>query len=225
MTRYLVRRSSGHRAALTALVSVTVLLMACGGSAATPSTSAAPVSVVATFPPSQTAIEPGSYRWDGFERSIAITVDSGWEIGHDDPTFFDLFRGSDFPSVSFARFTEVYKDAVTRVEATDPATVAATLGERPDVTMTKPTAITLGGLGGLQFDLTTTAPKTPLFLGRAGDFRLEPEFKTRYRVLEFPGGGVLVIGVHSRGDAFDAAVALADPSGDEPPGRADHPCP
>ena len=37
------------------------------------------------------------------------------------------------------------------------------------------------------------------------------EFKTRYRVLDFPGGGVLVIGVHSRGEGFDAAVALADP--------------
>jgi len=212
----------------TAVVIITAVVMACSGPASTPSSivsSATPSSVpaatssasgatvggAATFPPSQTAIAPGTYRWDGFERPVSVTVASGWEIGHDDPAFFDLFRGSDFPSVSFARFTDVYVDAASRSAATDAATVAATLGNRPDVTMTDPTAIELGGLHGLQFDLTTTAPKTSLFFGPAGDFRLEPTFRTRYRVLDFPGGGVLVIGVHGLGEGFDAAVALADP--------------
>jgi hypothetical protein len=216
--------------ALIAIAGVTALLIACGAPAGTPtgspsqvapsqgasspvpaSTSATPADVVATFPPSQVAIEPGTYRWDGFARSISITLGSGWALGHDDAAFFDLFRGSDFPAVSFARFTDVYADATTRSEATDSATVAATLGSRRDMTVTEPTTIDLGGLPGRQFDLTTTAPKTALFFGPAGDFRLDPEFKTRYRVLDFPGGGVLVIGIHAHEDEFDAAVALAEP--------------
>ena len=106
----------------------------------------------------------------------------------------------------------MYVDGVKRSAATDAAAVAATLGRRTDVSMTDPTAIELGGRDGLQFDLTTTAPKTPLFYGPAGDFRLEPAFKTRYRVLDFPVGGILVIGVHSPGEGFDAAVASRIPS-------------
>ena len=201
-----VRRSPVRRRAVALLVVAAAL----GGGCTAPTSVASP-SPAATFPPSQTAIDPGTYRWDGFDPSISVTVGAGWELGHDDPSFFDLFRGSDFPSVSFARFTDVYQDTTTRFEATDAATVAATLSGRSDITITDPAAIELGGLPGLQFDLTTGAPKTPVFFGPAGDFRLEPDFKTRYRILDVPGGGVLVIGIHDHADAFDAAVALADP--------------
>ena len=148
----------------------------------------------------------------GWLRTV-LTVDlgTGWEIGHDDPAFWDLFRGSDFPSISFARFTDVYTDGVSREAATDPADIAATLSARDDLTITAPKAIELGGMQGQQFDLVTTEPKTPVFVGPAGDFRLDPEFKTRYRVLDFPGGGVLVIGIHAPDPDFEAAVGLADP--------------
>ena len=209
------------------LLGAMMLLVACGTPASAPRASSASGPAVtdpppaspedtraangATFPPSQTAIQPGTYRWDGFERSIWMSLGAGWELGHDDPAFFDLFRGSDFPSISFARFTDVYVDATRRSEATDAATVVNTLSRRKDVTVTEPIAIELGGLSGRQFDLTTTAPKTALFFGPAGDFRLEPAFKTRYRVLDFPGGGVLVVGVHALAAGFDPGVALADP--------------
>ena len=173
--------------------------------------SAAPTDTAVTFPPSQTPIEPGTYRWDGFESSISIAVGPGWELGHDNAAFFDLFRGSDFPSVSFGRFTDVYVDATTRVAAVDAGAVAATLTARTDVTVTDSSAIELGGRGGRQFDLVTVNPQTPLFFGPAGDFKLDPEFKTRYRVLDFPGGGVLVIGIHTRDHGFDDGVALAEP--------------
>ena len=120
------------------------------------------------------------------------------------------FRGSDFPSISFARFTDVYVDGTTRVEAVDAETVSATLMGRTDVTVTDSSASGLGGRGGRQFDLTTLKAQTPLFFGPAGDFKLDPEFKTRYRVLDFPGGGVLVIGIHTRDGGFDDGIALAD---------------
>jgi hypothetical protein len=164
-----------------------------------------------TFPPSQTPIEPGTYRWDGFESSISIAVGSGWDLGHDNAAFFDLFRGSDFPSVSFARFTDVYADGTTRVAAVDAQTVAATLMGRADMTVSASSTIELGGRGGRQFDVATLQPQTPLFFGPAGDFKLDPEFKTRYRVLDFPGGGVLVVGIHARDGGFDDGVALAEP--------------
>jgi hypothetical protein len=170
-----------------------------------------PASGGRTFPPSQTAIEPGTYRWDGFEHPVSVALGSGWALGHDTPAFFDLFRGSDFPSVSFARFTDVYLDGTHRTAAVDAATVASTLARRSDMTLTDPATIELGGLGGRQFDLATSKPQTPLFLGPAGDFRLDPEFKSHHRVLDFPGGGVLVIGIHAHTDDFDDAVALGDP--------------
>ena len=82
---------------------------------------------------------------------------------------------------------------------------------RTDVTVTDSSARELGGRGGRQFDLTTLKPQTPPFFGPAGDFKLDPEFKTRYRVLDFPGRGVLVIGIHTRDGGFDVGMALAEP--------------
>ena len=153
----------------------------------------------------------GTYRWDGFESSVSIAVGPGWALGHDNAAFFDLFRGSDFPSISFARFTDVYVDGTTRAAAVDAETVAATLTGRADVTVTGLAPVELGGRTGRQFDLATLQPQTPLFFGPAGDFKLDPEFKTRYRVLDFPGGGVLVVGIHTRDGGFDDGVALAEP--------------
>ena len=205
-----------------AILATAVLLAACGpGSSPSPSVgSVAPSpsldatigpSAGRTFPPSQTPIDPGTYVWSGFERDISVELGAGWDLGHDNPAFFDLFRGSDFPSVSFARFSDVYSDAATRRPATDASAVVAALAGRADVTLTGRAAIQLAGLSGEQFDVVTQAAKTPLFFGPAGDFRLDPEFKTRYRVLDFPGGGVLVIGVHARLADFDEAIALGDP--------------
>jgi hypothetical protein len=168
-------------------------------------------SAARTFPPSQTPIEPGRYRWDGFEHAITIDLGPGWALGHDNPTFFDLFRGSDFPSITFARFDEVYVDRVARAKASNVGSVVTTLAGRADLTVGDSSTVTLGGMTGRQFDLTTNEPQTPLFFGRAGDFKLDPEFQTRYRIIDFPGGGVLVVGVHTKNGGFDAGVALGDP--------------
>lgn len=140
-----------------------------------------------------------------------MTVGRGWALGHDNAAFFDLFRGSDFPSISFARFTHVYVDKTARVVAVDAETVVATLIGRTDMTVTDLSTIKLAGLDGRQFDLATLEPQTPLFFGPAGDFQLDPGFRTRYRVVDFPAGGVVVIGIHARDDGFDDAVALAEP--------------
>lgn len=199
---------------MVATALVAILIAGCGfgsGGQATERASATPVRPALIFPPSQTPIEPGTYRWDGFDRPVSITLGPGWQLGHDNPAFFDLFRGSDFPAVSFARFSDVYTDRAHRVVAGDAESVETSLLGRIDLTLTGVTPTELGGLEGWQFDLTTLEARTPLFFGPAGDFQLEPEFETRYRVLDFPGGGVLVVGIHARVDAFDAGLALGDP--------------
>ncbi|MEO8469495.1 MAG: hypothetical protein ABI573_07495 [Chloroflexota bacterium] len=173
--------------------------------------SATPALAGATFPPSQTPIDAGTYRWDGFERPVSLRLDAGWQLGHDNPAFFDLFRGSDFPAVSIARFTDVHTNRISRVAAVDAQQVEATFLGRSDMTMAGRAAIELGGLNGRQFDLTTLEARTPLFWGPAGIFQLDPDFVTRYRILDVPGGGVLVIGVHAHPDAFDAGLAIAEP--------------
>lgn len=212
------RRGRGTALAVAGLAA---LLAACGPSAnpassgapgsAPPIASATAPSTGATLPPPQTPIGPGTYRWDGFEHTILVTLGEGWDLGHNNPTFFDLFRGSDFPAVTFARFTHVYLDGTSRAQATDAAGAATTFAGRPDMTVTQPLDIQLGGLSGRQFDVTTKAAKTPLFFGQAGDFRLDPEFSTRYRILDFPGGGILVIGIHAHVADFDGALALGEP--------------
>jgi hypothetical protein len=212
-----------RRTARIVLAAMTLSLMGCGSSAgpASPTTgdhrssAASPTAQASaatrTFPPSQTAIEPGRYRWDGFERPISVELGSGWALGHGNPTFFDLFRGSDFPSVTFARFGDVYTDQATRTHATDAASVVGALAGRKDVTMTNQSTVTIGGLTGRQLDLATTQPRTPLFFGPAGDFRLDPEFRTRYRILDWPGDGILVIGIHTPDGSFEDGVALGEP--------------
>ena len=208
--------------ATATLVAAAVVLAGCGTPASSSvsnssqaplatANSSVPTGTALTFPPSQTPIEPGIYRWDGFEPSITIALGPGWALGHHNAAFFDLFRGSDFPSVTFGRFTDVYVDGTTRVPAVDAETVAATLMGRTDMTVTVLSDDELGGHAGRRFDLVTLAPRTPLFFGPAGDFKLDPEFKTRYRVLDFPGGGVLVIGIHTRQAGFDDGVTLAEP--------------
>lgn len=207
--------ASSHRGIVVVATAVVAILIAgCGfgsGGQAMEGASATPIRPALTFPPSQTPIEPGTYRWDGFDRPVSVALGPGWQLGHDNPAFFDLFRGSDFPAVSFARFTDVYADRAHRVVADDVVSVETSLLERTDLALTGVTPTTLGGLEGWQFDLATQEARTPLFFGPAGDFQLDPEFKTRYRVLDFPGGGVLVVGIHSRVDAFDAGVALGEP--------------
>jgi hypothetical protein len=172
---------------------------------------ASSVAAARTFPPSQTPIAPGRYRWSRVAPAVSFDVGPGWELGHAHPEFFDLFRGSDFPSVSFARFTSVHSDATTQVPATDAQTVVAALSARSDVTLSGAEAVTLGGLSGTRFDLSVASPQTPLFMGPAGAFKMDPGFVNRYRVLDLPGGGVLVIGVHVRGDGIEAASGLAEP--------------
>ena len=43
------------------------------------------------------------------------------------------------------------------------------------------------------------------------DFRLDPEFSTRRRILDFGGGGILVIGIHAHVADFEAGLAVAEP--------------
>jgi hypothetical protein len=227
-------RPRGGGFGATALLAVAVLINGCaapgapsvsasstppaasGGTASLPpaptgGTASSPEPGGQAFPPPQTPIAAGTYQWDGFERWISVSLGPGWALGHDNPSFFDLFRGSDFPSISFARFTDVYVDATHRAAAADASTVAGILAGRTDMTVRNASAIELGGLRGRLFDLTTVAPMTPLFLGPAGDFKLDPEFKTRYRILDFPGGGILVVGIHARAAGFEDGVALGDP--------------
>jgi hypothetical protein len=212
---------SRHRSSSTIhALAVAVLVAGCGGSAASMAPlSAAPavsspsgaLDAVRSFPPPQTAIQPGTYRWTGFDPPISVTLGPGWALGHDHPAFFDLFRGSDFPSVSFARFTSVYADATNQVAASDAMAVAATFAARSDLTVTGSSAVELGGLRGRVFDVVTRTAKTPLFFGPAGDFRLDPEFTTRYRILDIPGGGILVVGIHTRVGKVEEGLALGEP--------------
>jgi hypothetical protein len=184
-----------------------------------PSASAAATSGIAshlagaerTLPPSQVPIAPGTYRWDGFVPAVSFELESGWQVGHRHPEFFDLFRGDDFPGVSFGRFDDVFTGVSAPVPASDAATVVASLSGFPGLTVSPPRPIELGGLPGQEFTLTSSVQQTPLFRGAGGDFKMDPGFETRYRILDLPDGGVLVVGVVARDCGLDEAEELAAP--------------
>lgn len=157
------------------------------------------------------AVEPGTYTWEEFSPAVSFEVGPGWEVGHRNPEFFDLFVDGDFPAVSFGRFVDVFTDDTTRVPARDAANVIASLSTRPDVTLSAPQSAQMGGLRGQAFTLSVATDQTPLFGGRNGVFRMDPGFETRYTALDVPGDGVIFVGVAAREGELDAALDAAAP--------------
>ena len=164
------------------------------------------------LPASGQAVEPGTYRWDGFQPALELTVGDGWKVGHRHGEYFDLFVGGGFPGVGFGRFDAVHvTDAVTR-PMTDAASVVAAMKANPTMRVEDVGKAALAGLTGLTVDLRVTKERTAVLDGAGGTFHLDPGFTIRYHLLDVPGGGVLEVSVLAgEGRAIDDAAAVAAP--------------
>ena len=150
-------------------------------------------------------LEPGTYRFDGFEPAVEVTVGDGWEVGHFHPDFFDLFHAGDFPSVGFARFATVkHRDGTTYAAVTAEAVVAA-LRSNPDLEVVDVGPVLVAGLAGRTVDIRAKREQSPLFSTPNGDFRFDPEFISRWHILEVDGGTMQIL-VAARPGKLDAAI-------------------
>ena len=129
-----------------------------GNPAPTPSADAASIRIAcATAPCEFPLIEGAGYVTTRFEEPIDLrTATDRWLVTRDTPGAFQVEIGRDarraITVFTDPRGVDPVGDPVA-VELSDAASVAEWLAEREDLSVSAPTAVTLGGLSGLQVDL------------------------------------------------------------------------
>jgi hypothetical protein len=220
-----VRREVRPSASLAAAILGSVLAFSLASCASAPS---ATPSVAATAtdqatarptafpPPSGVAwledgrLQPGTYWFNGFDPWLEVRVGEGWEVGHFHRDFFDLFAAGDFPSIGFGRFATVkYRDGTTFPAVNADAVVRA-LRSNPDLEVTDVGAAQVAWLTGLTVDIRAKREQSPLFSTPDGDFKFDPEFISRWHILDVPGGTMQIL-VAARPGKLDAAIATTRP--------------
>jgi hypothetical protein len=153
----------------------------------------------------------GTYWFNGFEPWLELTVPSdGWEVGHFHPEFFDLFHAGDFPSIGFGRFAAVKHRDGTTFESTDAQSIVAALRTNPELEVIDVGPAAVAGLTGLTIDIRAKSPQTPLFTTPGGDFNFDPEFLSRWQILDVPDGAIEIL-VAARPGHLEDAIATTQP--------------
>jgi hypothetical protein len=155
-------------------------------------------------------LEPGTYWFDGFDPWLEVTVGEGWEVGHFHDGYFDLFHAGDFPSIGFGRFAAVKHRDGTTIEATSARVVVDGLRSNPELEVVDVGAASVAGLTGLTIDVRAKSQQVPLFGAPDGDFKFDPEFLSRWHILDVPGGTVEIL-VAARPGRLVAAIETTRP--------------
>ena len=155
-------------------------------------------------------LEPGTYWFNGFDPWLEVTVGEGWEVGHFHDDFFDLFHEGDFPSIGFGRFAAVKHRDETTIEATSARVVVDGLRSNPELEVVDVGPAAVAGLTGLTIDIRAKSQQVPLFGTPDGDFKFDPEFLSRWHILDVPGGTIEIL-VAARPGRLDAAIETTRP--------------
>jgi hypothetical protein len=155
-------------------------------------------------------LEAGTYWFNGFDPWLEVTVGEGWEVGHFHRDFFDLFHAGDFPSIGFGRFAEVKHRDGTTIEATSARVVVDGLRSNLELEVTDVARASVAGLQGLTVDIRAKNQQVPLFGTPDGDFRFDPEFLSRWHILDVPGGTIEIL-VAARPGRLDDAIETTRP--------------
>jgi len=156
------------------------------------------------------ALEPGTYWFNGFDPWLEVTVREGWEVGHFHDNFFDLFLEGDFPSIGFGRFAAVKHRDGTTIEATSAQVVVDGLRSNPELEVADVGPASVAGLTGRTVDIRAKSQQVPLFGTPDGDFRFDPEFLSRWHILDVPGGAIEIL-IAARPGRLDEAIAATRP--------------
>jgi hypothetical protein len=149
-------------------------------------------------------LEPGTYRFAGFQPSVEITVGADWEVGHFHPYLFDLFYRSTFPSIGFGRFPTVKHRDGTTVDATSARAVVGALRANDELEITEVGPASIAGRSGFTIDVRAIHPQTPLFSAPDGDFKFDPGLVARLHVLDVPDGAMELLIAAQPGKLQDA---------------------
>jgi len=203
-------------------VALIVLVAGCGGNAVaspSPSSAGGPRAAQSAIPapspsleplPSGVAwlrdgvLEPGTYRFAGFQPSVEITVGADWEVGHFHPYLFDLFYQSSFPSIGFGRFPTVKQRDGTAIEATNAQAAVDALRANDELEIIEVGPASIAGRSGITIDVRAIHPQTPLFSAPDGDFKFDPGLVARLHILDVPGGAMELLIAAQPGKLEDA---------------------
>jgi hypothetical protein len=168
------------------------------------------------LPEVEKALRPGEYRPEVFKPSLSFKVSDGWRTSPPVASDALLLAWGETAVLMVANVHEVYKPTRTGtpniVEA--PKDMVGWFQEHPYLQTSKPTPATVGGVKGVQFDVTTeTLPED--YFGACGSdcvdiFRpssggskdLREGDKARVIVLEHIKGETVTIGFASRPTEF-----------------------
>jgi hypothetical protein len=138
------------------------------------------------------SLEPGVYTYSPFEPRVTFELGDGWEGGHTDPEFFDVWRG-DRVAVMFARPGFLFDASGERVdsEGMAPQEALRLLRTRGTSSSRAPSMVLDGG--SVPSIVLSNDEQTALFGGPEGGFSADPAFRNRIAALGVDGALVLVI--------------------------------
>jgi len=145
---------------------------------------------------SSIALEPGRYTFSDFEPTVTFGVPEGWETGHQNEDFFDVWHsspGEEPPveaAVAWARPAFIVgNDGRVTTDGLSPREAVETLSSNPYVTAGRISNVTLDGYEGssVSFD---ARPGGELFGGPDGAFGSD---NAHFRVAALDVGGALIL--------------------------------
>jgi hypothetical protein len=208
-----------------------VLLAGCSGRSGVDLTAASATPPPAAEAPS--AAPAGTYTSTAFQPPVTYTLPEGWQKPSDTPAYFALQpAGSSVAGIFLFRDPQpASQDAACTVAAepdvgTLSTELAAWIRQRPGLNVGNPRMVTIGGLRGVEFDVSIAngwtqscpfaggLPAVPLFVRPADDMRwvVAGSERLRLALLDVPGGGTVAVDVDAfDGGAWDALLAAAAP--------------
>ncbi|MCI0582496.1 MAG: hypothetical protein L0227_06310 [Chloroflexi bacterium] len=198
------------------LAAVLAIAAGCGGGAPTTSTPAPP-----TVRP---ALPAGDHALSLFAPAVSVTLPVGWVIAADSADYAALQpAASDITGIYFFRSPQAASQAIDCPIApaagvgTSAAELEAWIRERPGLVVGDASAVTIGGLEGLRFDVgildgwlascpfADGLPTVPLFVSPTDPgFRwvIAGSERLRLHLLDVPAGGTVVVDI----DVFDGSL-------------------
>lgn len=173
-------------------------------------------------------LAPGTYTSAELEVPLTFTVPAGWTNDWDVPLGYALVPAdaAEISEPGIFIFLDVYASnqaACTRTQAAGvgraSADLVAWLGSLPDLSLSAPQAVTVGGLSGTRVDVAV-ASASPVC---SGDYQLwisdygplwwglTPGHPQRHYLLDLPGRHNVLIVVPAPEGEFDAIVASVEP--------------
>jgi hypothetical protein len=211
-------------AAAIVLVMAAAAMMGCGGDDESDDGGEdAPTEAAATDSPTEAtsgggtgALTPGEHTTEEFATPATYTVGEGWEAFVDNPDFFvmERLRTAEEPVlfIAFLRPEEAYNPTETTLElGPAPADFAQWLQDHRLLEVVDMREVTLGGLMGTQFEVTTdTFSAVNLFKTSDGDFDLRFQDHISVAVLDAGDSQVLVMYGSDLPTDFDRIEADAE---------------